>query len=105
MAERAHAQGITFLPGVKKGNLFFISGTTGHHPETGALAIGDVEAQTRQTYQNIAEVLEAGGASFKDVLKVTDYIDEASTAQLPQGDRRASGVLRVGAAGGLHDSV
>ena len=60
LAERAHAQGITFLPGVKKGNLFFISGTTGHHPETGALAIGDVEAQTRQTYQNIAEVLEAG---------------------------------------------
>ena len=78
LAERAHAQGITFLPGVKKGNLFFISGTTGHHPETGALAIGDVEAQTRQTYQNIAEVLEAGGASFKDVLKVTDYIDEAA---------------------------
>ena len=78
LAERAHAQGITFLPGVKKGNLFFVSGTTGHHPETGALAIGDVEAQTRQTYLNIAEVLEAGGASFKDVLKVTDYIDEAA---------------------------
>ena len=78
LAERAHAQGITFLPGIKKGNLFFVSGTTGHHPDTGALAIGDVEAQTRQTYLNIAEVLEAGGASFKDVLKVTDYIDEAA---------------------------
>ena len=76
--DRAHDQGITFMPGVKKGGLFFISGATGHQPETGKLELGNVEAQTRQTYLNIAEILEAGGASFDDVLKVTDYIDEAA---------------------------
>ena len=78
LAEKARARGLTFMPGVKKGNLFFVSGMTGNDPETGRVAVGDVVAQTRQTYENIAAVLEAGGASFNDVVKVTDYIDEAA---------------------------
>ena len=65
------------MPGVKKGNLFFVSGATGHDRSTGKLAEGGIVAQARQTYQNIAEVLEAGGAGFRDVVKITDYIDEA----------------------------
>lgn len=77
LGDRALAQGLTYMPGVKKGNLFFASGSTGHDSSTGKLAEGGIAAQARQTYKNIAEVLEAGGASFGDVVKVTDYIDEA----------------------------
>ncbi len=77
MADRALAQGLTFMPGVKKGNLFFVSGATGQDRSTGKLAEGGIAAQARQTYRNIAEVLEAGGAGFRDVVKITDYIDEA----------------------------
>ncbi|MBI4338103.1 MAG: hypothetical protein HY683_09790 [Chloroflexi bacterium] len=84
LAERARARGLTYMPGVKKGNLFFVSGTTGVDPATGKLAPGDIVAQTRQAYRNIAEVLEAGGASFDDVVKVTDYIDEAGLGDYAQ---------------------
>ena len=84
LAEQARSHGLTFMPGVKKGNLFFISGMTGHDPGTGKVALGDVVAQTRQTYENIATVLEAGGASFDDVVKVTDYIDEAALPEYGQ---------------------
>ena len=103
LAERAHAQGITFLPGVKKGNLFFVSGTTGHHPETGALSIGDLEAQTRQTYLNIAEVLGGRRCKFQRRAQGHRLHRRSGPTQLPKGYRRTPGVLRVGATGSVND--
>ncbi len=35
---------------------------------------GGVEAQTRQVFQNIGEILKAGGTSFEGVLTATVYL-------------------------------
>ncbi|MFT3799258.1 Rid family detoxifying hydrolase [Microbacterium sp.] len=52
----------------------FLSGQTPIDPETGALVDGDVGAQTRRVFQNLAAVLHAGGGSLADVVKVNVYL-------------------------------
>ena len=71
----------TFSPAVKKGNILMISGQASADPETGkTLWPGDIVAQTRQTYQNIKDILEAAGATFADVVKTVEYITPAALA-------------------------
>ena len=55
------------------GPLLFVSGQTGLDRD-GNLAKGDVGAQTRQVFENLKTMLEAGGSSLDDVLKVTIYM-------------------------------
>jgi enamine deaminase RidA (YjgF/YER057c/UK114 family) len=55
-------------PGVRLGDLLFVSGCTGAN-----LYPKDPEAQIRQAYQYVAEVLAAGGASWDDVVSMTTY--------------------------------
>jgi 2-iminobutanoate/2-iminopropanoate deaminase len=53
--------------------LIFVSGHTGRTKE-GTAVKGDVKAQTRQTFENINHVLEAPGATLKDVVKMTTFL-------------------------------
>jgi 2-iminobutanoate/2-iminopropanoate deaminase len=62
-----------YSQGVTMGNMVFTAGQLGINPETGQLADG-VEAQARQSLANLAAVLEAGGASLADVVKVTVFL-------------------------------
>ena len=48
----------------------YISGQIPVNPQTGSMPDG-IEAQTRQSLQNIGAVLEAVGLSFNDVVKTT----------------------------------
>lgn len=59
-----------YSAGIKAGNLVFLSGQLGIDPATGKLAAG-VEAQAEQAFNNIGALLEAAGATFGDVVKVT----------------------------------
>ena len=59
-----------YSAGIKAGNLVFLSGQLGIDPATGKLAEG-VEAQAEQAFRNIGALLEAAGATFDDVVKVT----------------------------------
>ena len=62
--------------GFRVGDILFISGQTGID-ETGELVgIGDFDAQAEQTFRNLARVLEAGGSSLKDVVKVTIFLTD-----------------------------
>ncbi len=64
-----------YSPGVRAGDLLFVSGQVPRDPRTGALVgEGDVAAQTRQTLANLAGVLAAGGASLRDVVSVTVHL-------------------------------
>ena len=69
-----HFRKLTFSPGVKRGNLLFISGTTATDDEGRLVGEGDIVAQTRQIFLRIGKVLEAAGASFDDIVMTTDYI-------------------------------
>ena len=55
------------------GNFLFTSGQLGLDPATGVLAEG-VQAQTKQSLENIGAVLAAAGMSFGDVLKTTVFL-------------------------------
>jgi 2-iminobutanoate/2-iminopropanoate deaminase len=59
---------------IRAGNLLFLSGQIPLDPATGNLVDGGVEAQTRQVFTNIGEILKAAGASFDAVLTATVYL-------------------------------
>ena len=59
---------------VKAGNLLFLSCQIPLDPATGQLVDGGIEAQTRQVFQNIAEILRAAGASFDHVVSVGVFL-------------------------------
>lgn len=71
----------------------------------GELVGQDFEAQARQTFENLRTVLEAAGASFDDVVKVTVYLTDISTlrdfgrikAEFIEGPQPASTAIQVGA--------
>ena len=59
---------------VRAGDFLFISGQVGVDPKTKTIVNGGIEAQTRQTLQNIAAILGAAGLSFEKVVKVTVFL-------------------------------
>ncbi len=63
-----------YTDAVRFGDLLFISGMVGVDAQGRVVGKGDVVAQARATFGNIGRVLEAEGASFADVLKVTVYL-------------------------------
>ena len=68
---------LTYAPGVRKGNMLFISGMDAAlvDPATGkAVVKGDIVEQTKVIYEKIKTVLEEAGASFDDVVKTMDYV-------------------------------
>ncbi|MCX8160737.1 MAG: Rid family detoxifying hydrolase [Candidatus Saccharicenans sp.] len=66
--ERSNAP---FSEAVRVGNLLFLSGQLGRDPQTGKLAEGGIEAETRQCLENIKSTLEKYGSSLDRVVKVT----------------------------------
>ena len=58
------------------GSVAFLSGMLGIDPASGKLAEGGVEAQARQSMQNICTVLEELGLSAKAVLKTTVFLSD-----------------------------
>lgn len=66
--ERSNAP---FSEAVRVGNLLFLSGQLGRDPQTGKLAEGGIEAETRQCLENIKRTLEKYGSSLDRVVKAT----------------------------------
>jgi 2-iminobutanoate/2-iminopropanoate deaminase len=62
-----------YCDAVQFGNLLFIAGIP-PTDQSGKVVGGDVAAQTRQVFRNMKLVLDAAGASFADILKVTVYL-------------------------------
>lgn len=63
-----------YSQGVRAGSLLFVSGQVPIDPATGNLVDGDIAAQTRRVFQNIGEILKAGGASFDHVVRTTVFL-------------------------------
>jgi 2-iminobutanoate/2-iminopropanoate deaminase len=54
--------------------ILLISGTASIDDEGKTVHVGDLRAQTRRTFQNIAGLLAAEGATWKDVVRTTCYL-------------------------------
>jgi len=63
-----------YSPGIRAGNLLFLSGQVGFDPSTGVLVEGDITAQTDQVMRNIGALLKAAGADFTHVVRTTVFL-------------------------------
>jgi len=60
----------------------YTSGQVGIDPATGDLVSGGFEAQARQVFENLRQVLASAGCTFADVVKATVYV--ADLADFPK---------------------
>jgi reactive intermediate/imine deaminase len=65
---------LPFSEAVRAGNLLFLSGQIGLLPGTMELVPGGIQAETRQTLQNIKATLEKYGSSMSAVIKCTVFL-------------------------------
>lgn len=69
-----NAPKMPFSPAIRTDQYIFVSGQAGFYdPKTGE-EIKGIEAQTKETLENMKEVLEAAGSSLADVVKVTVFL-------------------------------
>ena len=59
---------------IKGITILLISGTASVDEYGRTIHVGDFRAQTWRTYQNITKLLEAEGATWKDVVRTTCYL-------------------------------
>jgi 2-iminobutanoate/2-iminopropanoate deaminase len=74
---KALSPSLPFSKVIGYGDLVFVSGLVGRHPETGEIA-PDITAQTKQVLENIRRELELAGTSLDKVLKSTVFIIDMS---------------------------
>jgi 2-iminobutanoate/2-iminopropanoate deaminase len=59
------------------GRIVFCAGAVAYDADGELVGKGDIVAQTRQVMENLRLALEAAGATFDDVVKVTNYVTDA----------------------------
>jgi enamine deaminase RidA (YjgF/YER057c/UK114 family) len=88
MIERTNAPGLSQPPGyshavVASGSrLVTTAGAVPLDAEGNLVGAGDLQAQARQTLENLASALEAVGARGQDVIKISVYVVAAERADL-----------------------
>ena len=67
--------GLPFSPGIKFGDLVFVSGQ-GPIDQNGKVIAGDIKSQTKMTLENFRKVLVAAQSGMEYVLQTTVYISD-----------------------------
>jgi reactive intermediate/imine deaminase len=85
MAEREEftVQGLApaishYCDAVRFGNLLFVAGVPPTDASGKVVGGDDPAAQTRQIFLNMKKILDAAGATFADILKVTVYLTDVN---------------------------
>ena len=63
-----------FSPGVRVGELLFVSGQIAQGDDGQLVGGGDCTAQTRQVMSRIRAIVAAAGATMQDVVKITTFL-------------------------------
>ena len=63
-----------YSQGTVANGFLFTAGQIALDPVAGQIVEGDVVAQTEQVFRNLAAILAAAGATWKDVAKTTVYL-------------------------------
>lgn len=74
-------EGLPFPDGVRVGDLVIMSGQIGIVPGTLKLVTGGIEAETRQTFENLRLALTAHGLALADVVRVQVMLADMSEWQ------------------------
>ena len=67
---------VPLSPAVRAGDFIYISGQV-PVDSSGSVVAGGIETQTRQVLENVKAALALAGASMKDVVKTTVYLEDA----------------------------
>lgn len=65
-----------YAQGVVAGGFLFTAGQIALDPATGTVIGNDVVAQTERVMQNLAAILSAVGAAWRDVVKTTVFLQD-----------------------------
>jgi enamine deaminase RidA (YjgF/YER057c/UK114 family) len=68
-------------------SIIFMAGQVAMSPDGEVVAPGDVQAQTRQAFENLGTVLEQAGASYSDIVKLTFYLTDIGALRDAMGVR------------------
>ena len=71
-----------FTDAVRGGGFLYVSGIVPVDGEGRLVGGDDVVAQTRQVFENMRAILEAGGCGFEDVVKVTVFLTDVDDRPL-----------------------
>ena len=61
---------------IRAGGFVFVSGQLPLDPQTGGIASGGIEAQTRQSLENVKAILAATGITLENVVKTTVFLKD-----------------------------
>lgn len=70
-----------YSQGIQAGNLVFVAGEKGIDPRTEKIVPGGIAAETRQTLENIKNILAEAGATFDDAVSCTVHMTDLSEFQ------------------------
>ena len=80
---------VGFSPVSRVGNLVFVAGQVATNAEGEMVGVGDAKAQSEQCFKNIEAALNAAGAGWDDVTKITCFMvnadDYAAYAEVRNG--------------------
>jgi reactive intermediate/imine deaminase len=66
----------TYSQAVRAGDAVYISGQIPLDPASGELVSGDIEAEIRRVFDNLAAIARAAGGSLADAAKVTVFLTD-----------------------------
>ena len=66
----------TWAQCTRRGNLLFISGQVALDAKGDLVGKNDFKAQAKQTLENLKTMLNAGGASLKDLMMITVFVTD-----------------------------
>lgn len=76
-------RGYTHVVSVTPGRTIYLSGQISANAKGEVVGKGDIKAQTTQVFENLRVALTAAGASPKDVVKITFFVVNLKTEDLP----------------------
>jgi len=72
----------TYSQAVKVGDTVYLSGQIALVPETMALETGDMRAQIRRVFDNLAAVARSAGGGLRDVVKLNVFLTDLASFPL-----------------------
>ncbi|MDH7795017.1 MULTISPECIES: Rid family hydrolase [unclassified Beijerinckia] len=63
-----------WVPGVKAGNILYISGITASDPDGTPVGVGNFREQAIRCLDKLKDVVERGGGTLDEVVKLTTYM-------------------------------
>ena len=80
---------VGFSPAARVGNQIFVAGQVANDENGVLVGVGDARAQTEQCFKNVEAALQAAGAGWDDVTKITCFLvnadDYAAYAEVRNG--------------------